>query len=39
MDYGQTVTVSWGAANSEGTNFNGTVKYKKVDPNAQSPCM
>ena len=34
MDYGQTVTVSWGAANSEGTNFNGTVKYKKVDPNA-----
>lgn len=34
MDYGQTVTVSWGAANNEGANFNGTVKYKKVDPNA-----
>lgn len=34
MDFGQTVTVSWGATDNEGASFNGTVKYKKVDPNA-----
>lgn len=34
MNYGETVTVNWGAKNSAGTEFNGSATYKKVDPNA-----
>ncbi|MDE6296523.1 MAG: starch-binding protein, partial [Muribaculaceae bacterium] len=34
MNYGETVTVSWGAVNEEGKENNGSVTYKKVDPNA-----
>lgn len=33
MNYGETVTVSWTATGKEG-NANGSVTYKKVDPNA-----
>ena len=33
MNFGETVTVSWGATGN-GETYNGTVKYKKVDPNA-----
>ncbi len=32
--YGSTIEVNWGATDSEGTTFSGTVTYKKVDPNA-----
>ncbi|MDE5652293.1 MAG: starch-binding protein, partial [Muribaculaceae bacterium] len=34
MGYGDSVTVTWGAKNSEGTEFTGKATYKKVDPNA-----
>ncbi|MDE7413784.1 MAG: starch-binding protein [Muribaculaceae bacterium] len=34
MNYGQTVSVSWGAVNEEGAEKTGSVTYKKVDPNA-----
>ena len=34
MSYGQTVTVKWGATNSEGDSYTGEATYKKVDPNA-----
>lgn len=34
MDYGQSVTVSWGATGEAGETFNGKATYKKVDPNA-----
>ncbi|MDE5810981.1 MAG: starch-binding protein, partial [Muribaculaceae bacterium] len=34
MQYGTSVKVSWGAKNAAGAEFNGTVTYKKVDPNA-----
>lgn len=33
MSYGQTVSVKWEATNGDET-YNGTVTYKKVDPNA-----
>ena len=34
MNYGETVTVNWGAKNAAGKEFTGRVSYKKVDPNA-----
>ncbi|MDE5886587.1 MAG: starch-binding protein [Muribaculaceae bacterium] len=34
MNFGETVTVSWGATNEEGAEKTGSVTYKKVDPNA-----
>lgn len=34
MNFGETVTVSWGATNDEGAEKTGSVTYKKVDPNA-----
>lgn len=34
MNYGDQVTVSWGATNDKGAEFNGSAVYKKVDPNA-----
>ena len=34
MEYGSTVTVSWGASDSAGQELTGSVTYKKVDPNA-----
>lgn len=34
MSYGETVTVSWGASDSEGKEYTGKATYKKVDPNA-----
>ncbi|MDE6255558.1 MAG: starch-binding protein [Muribaculaceae bacterium] len=34
MNYGETVTVNWGAVNEEGQEKTGSVTYKKVDPNA-----
>ncbi|MDE6683077.1 MAG: starch-binding protein, partial [Muribaculaceae bacterium] len=34
MNYGETVTVNWGATNDEGKEKTGSVTYKKVDPNA-----
>ncbi|MDE6716814.1 MAG: starch-binding protein, partial [Muribaculaceae bacterium] len=34
MDYGQSVSVAWGATSVDGVNATGSVSYKKVDPNA-----
>lgn len=34
MSYGETVTVSWKAYNSDGKESTGKATYKKVDPNA-----
>lgn len=34
MNFTETVTVTWGATNDEGTEKTGSVTYKKVDPNA-----
>lgn len=34
MSYGESVSVSWGATAADGTAYDGTVTYKKVDPNA-----
>ncbi len=34
MGYGETVSVSWGAKDSDGQDASGTVTYKKVDPNS-----
>ncbi|MDE6331908.1 MAG: starch-binding protein, partial [Muribaculaceae bacterium] len=34
MNYGESVTVSWGATGNEGKTASGKVTYKKVDPNA-----
>lgn len=34
MEYGQTVTVNWGATDEDGKEKTGSVTYKKVDPNA-----
>lgn len=34
MAYGETVTVTWSATSSTGENNQGTLTYKKVDPNA-----
>ncbi len=34
MNYGDKITVNWGATNDNGVEFNGSVVYKKVDPNA-----
>lgn len=34
MDFGQSVSVSWGATDAAGATYTGTVNYKKVDPNA-----
>ena len=34
MQFGETVSVAWGAVNDKGENREGKVSYKKVDPNA-----
>lgn len=34
MNYGESVTVSWGATDADGKENNGSADYKKVDPNA-----
>lgn len=34
MNFGESVKVEWGATDANGAEFNGTVSYKKVDPNA-----
>lgn len=34
MNYGETVTVTWGANGIDGKQYTGTATYKKVDPNA-----
>lgn len=34
MNYGETVTVSWGATGTDGVEHTGSETYKKVDPNA-----
>ncbi len=34
MNYGEKVTVTWGAKNAAGKEFTGSDVYKKVDPNA-----
>lgn len=34
MKYGETKSVAWGAVNEENSEANGSVTYKKVDPNA-----
>ncbi|MBD5236173.1 MAG: starch-binding protein [Bacteroidales bacterium] len=34
MNYGETVSVSWGATDAEGKEATGKVTYKKIDPNA-----
>ena len=34
MNYGETVTVNWGVSGDDGKTYNGSVTYKKVDPNA-----
>ncbi|MCM1519076.1 MAG: alpha-amylase family glycosyl hydrolase [Pseudoflavonifractor sp.] len=32
--YGETIKVNWGATGEDGKSYNGSVTYKKVDPNA-----
>ncbi len=34
MNFGETITVNWGATDAEGQQKTGSVTYKKVDPNA-----
>lgn len=34
MNYGETVTITWGVTGDDGSNREGSVTYKKVDPNA-----
>ena len=34
MNYGDSVTVNWGATDEDGNEKSGSVTYKKVDPNA-----
>lgn len=34
MEYGSTISVSWGATDSDGNEFTGLESYRKVDPNA-----
>lgn len=34
MNYGDRITVSWGATGDDGQEYSGTATYTKVDPNA-----
>lgn len=34
MDFGESVTVTWGATDESGEELSGSVSFKKVDPNA-----